>query len=168
MNDELLVEDTIAYPTMLRLIDCLVTKMREANMPELCFAGLMPGGTAPWDFCDCGEGKCGQAWVRLVNVYPSLQFPNQETLASCGTNLAYRLEIGIVRCIPVPDSRGTMPGMPEELEAVRKQMADMAVMRRAINCCMRDVDKRYVLESYTPTENSGGCGGGTWTVIIEA
>lgn len=168
-------EDEYIYPIMVKLAACLCAEITASGLPEPCFCGLMPGSTPALDWC--GDGQCngtcgGQAWVRPVDGYPSTIFPQPDTTEqNCGTALAFRIEVGIGRCLPMPKNNPvggyTPPTLEQQLAATRLQMADMQAIRRAIQCCMgADEDIDYVLETYTPLIPSGGCGGGAWTVVV--
>jgi hypothetical protein len=156
-----LIDDQGVWPNLLALRDCLCEEIAKSGLPEVCYCDVMPGALAPFDFADDG-----QAWVRLVNAFPSLIFPNQSTdlRASCAAPLAYVIEVGIVRCAPRYDGAGHPPSQAEEFEATRIQMADMAAMRRAIQCCLNRKDA--VLGIYTPIGPDEGGIGGTWQVTI--
>lgn len=170
-------EDTTVYPVMIELAACLCAEIAASELPTPCFCGVLPGSTVSLDYCggDSCEGECGgQAWVRPVDIYPSAVFPNPDvTPTNCNSPLAFRLEVGIGRCVPMghnnPVGGYTPPTVDEQLAAARLQMADMAAMRRAIQCCMAGNENLdYVLESYTPLIPQGGCGGGSFTVVIRS
>lgn len=155
-----IVEDTIVYPTMVRLAGCLKKELDAAGLTDMCFVGVVPGGQTAIDVT-CG----GQGWVRLTQVFPSTTFPQPDNEATCTSLLAYELEVGVSLPIPVMDSRGNPPTVDAQLKAVQEQMAAMAAARRAIACCMLP-DQSFLLGVYTPMENSGGAGGGTWSVLV--
>lgn len=159
-------EDTTVYPTMLELAGCLCVELAASGLPEPCTCSVLPGGDVAFDHCtECSDDKCGQAWVRLTNAFPSQQLPEPDVTGTCASRLAYTLEVGVVRCAPMPDSAGNPPSVDEQLAAVRLQMADMAAMRRAIACCLAgNQDRDYILEPYLPYPTLGGCVGGAWTV----
>jgi hypothetical protein len=162
-----LVEDTGIYPVMVELAACLGAQIEESGLGKMCFLGILPGDVAMVDAGSCEDDTpCGSAWVRLVQVYPSDQFPSPSTTATCATALAYELEIGIVRCVKVMDGEGNLPSVEELVDTTRLQLADMAAMRRAISCCSSIKDRSYVLSAYTPTETGGGVGGGSWNVTV--
>jgi len=170
-------EDTIVYPTMVALSACLCAEITASGLPEPCFCGLLPGSTVSLDFCGAGkcDGECGgQAWVRPGEMFTSVAFPSPDTaLQNCNSPLAFRLEVGIARCLPMgrnnPVGGYIPPTLDEQLAATRLQMADAAAMRRAIQCCMAaNENLDYVLETYSPLPPQGGCGGGTWTVLIRS
>lgn len=169
-------DDNYAWPIMVDLAACLCGEIENSDVPPVCECGVIHGSTVSLDYCGQGQcdGECGgQAWVRPVDIYPSVNFPNRDTSRSnCNSPLAVRIEIGIVRCVPVGRNNpvgGYTPPTKEELEAsARLQMADMAVMYRAISCCFggtKDVD--YFVEAYTPLVPQGGCGGGAFTVVVQ-
>lgn len=161
----MITEDTLVYPTMVRLAGCLETLLKAAGF-NLCSIGLKPGGSVAIDTCTCTSSTCsGMAWVRLVSVWPSTNFPAQDATQGCASIIAYRLEVGVSNCVPTIDARGGLPSVEEELASASRQLAAMNVMRQAIACCMQE-DQPYLLETYTAMENEGGCGGGTWTVSI--
>ena len=148
------VEDDIAWPTMVKLAGCVCTTLEERQLPGTCSCSVVPGPMAVMDSCgECSKGgkKCGgQAWVRLVNEFPSSTFPAaDQTEQNCGSPYAYVLEVGIARCLPTGSAGGIngyqAPSMEELVEATRLQMADKAAIRAAIRCCMDDDDSDYTL-----------------------
>jgi len=167
-------EDTIIYPTMIALSACLCTEIEDSGLPTPCACGPIVGSLV-LDYCGtCADGKCGgQAWVRLVDAFPSVVFPTPLTdLNNCNAPLAYQLEVGIVRCKPVGTSSGVRgyvpPSTEQQVEALRLQLADMAAIRRAINCCFSsDVDDiDYIMGSYVPVSPDGDCLGGAITLWV--
>jgi len=169
------VEDDFAWPLMSALAVCLCTSIAEAELPEPCRCGVVPGPIAVMDFCGtCASGSCGgQAWVRLVTEFPSRDFPSPTVESGCVDPIAVTLEVGIARCQPSGSAnaiRGyTPPTAEQQSEATRLQLADMRAIRRAIQCCLMDgayADNSYVLGSYTPLQVSGDCGGGFYQVTV--
>lgn len=171
------VEDEIAWDAMVRLSACLCTTIAERGLPEPCKCGPVPGPMAILDMCGAcrssGSNCGGQAWVRFVTEFPSTTFPSpDQTEAKCSSPMAYTLEVGIARCLPMPQSNGVRGYVPttldQDLEATRLQMADKAAIRAAIACCFGTSadDITYTLGGYTPLQNTGDCGGGVWTVTI--
>lgn len=169
------VEDPIAWPTMVKLAGCLCTTLEERGLPGTCECAIVPGPMAVID--SCGECKktgttCGgQGWVRLVNEFPSANFPTpDQSPNNCATYPAYVLEIGVARCLHTGKANGItgfiQPSQEQKLDDARLQMADKAAMKAAIQCCMDDGDMTYILGNYTPMQATGDCGGGFWTVTI--
>jgi hypothetical protein len=58
----------------------------------------------------------------------------------------------------------TPPTLEQNVEALRLQLADMAAMRRAVECCFGDAEIDYILGSYNPITVEGDCLGGVFTV----
>lgn len=156
--------------TMRALADCVCEELL-AEDAEPCFCGVLGGSDVPLDYCSpCGD-RCGQAWVRLVNIFPSSTFPVADegaalNAAGCPPALAFTLEVGVVRCAPQPDSMGNAPTAEAHAAAVEAQMRDAAAVARAIECCI-GIDHEYSLGSYEPV-SAGDCLGGTWTVTFPA
>lgn len=169
------VEDAVAWPTMLRLIGCVSTELEKSELPGVCQAAVIPGPGAVMDACAaCGKSgsSCtGQAWVRFVAEFPSQDFPAPDVSGGrCNSPMAYILEVGIARCLPTGSTNALNgykpPSLEELVDATRLQMADKAAMRRAIQCCVKDMDVSYNLGQYTPMTVPGDCGGGTWQVTV--
>lgn len=166
-------EESVLLPVITELAACLCTELEAAGF-TMCFCGLMPGGEVPLDFCggDCDtEGCGGQAWVRVVNSFPTNGFPVPADTATCGTGRAATIEVGHAQCAPQPDDDGTPPTVQQQYDATFRQMASYDAMWRAIACCLStEIDKRdksYLLGEYTPLPAGGGCLAAIWTVVVE-
>jgi len=167
-------EDTSIYPLLINLASCLCQEVDEIHGPSLCYCGVLTGPLT-LDFCggDCAEGACGgQAWVRLVEGFPSSTFPSADSnLTNCGSPWAYQVEIGIARCAPQGESSGvngySPPTMEANVRALRQQTADLAAMRRAITCCFGSGDLDYIVGGYAQVDVSGGgCLGGAINIYV--
>ena len=157
------------WQIMTELASCLCAELASSGLPEPCFCGIFPGEQAPFDFCACDSGGCGQAWVRLAAAGPSSFFPTiggTSGLGSCAAQLAFQFDVGVLRCAPMPDDQGSPPTMSAQFEAAQLQYADMMAMRRAIVCCARASKRGMDLGQYTPTGPQGGCLGGVWAVAF--
>lgn len=157
------VDDDKIYPILAELSACLC-KALEGQAP--CFCGIVVGGEIPVEYAgDCHS--CGAAYVRLINSFPSLEFPEQSASATCATLMAYTVGVGIVRCTPVGDDDGAPP-TPEEMDDLaRLVLSDMKKIRDTIRCCLGGdtfEDIEYVVGAYTPL--SGGVTGGEQVVTI--
>ena len=166
-----IVEDDLVYPTMIRLVACLELAIQARNLPTPCVVAPMIGDLV-LDYCgECSERGCGQAWVRLVDAYPSTSFPQpDQAVNNCGTLWAATLEIGIVRCKPLGKSTGIQGFVPptttQLLDALRVQTADMRAMRDAVVCCFASTDMPYLIDRYQPGTPDGDCLGGIFNVTI--
>lgn len=161
------IEDFRIYPKMLQLAGCLCQQIAESGLPSPCFCGVVEGSEPSLDCGACEDG-CGAAWVRLDSAFPTSDGINLDPLAKCSSRLGFTLEVGITRCFsPFGDAEGNQPGIAEHLEATRIQLADMSAMFRAIQCCFSE-DDDYNLGQYTPLPFLGGCGGGSWSLVVQA
>lgn len=152
-------------PTMriARLVECVCEEI--AKVHPVCYCGPLFGGDTPIDFCnECDDGACGQAWVRLVQAFPSSIFPQFDEGGSCTMPLAYEWEVGVARCAPTLDEQGNPPTREQNLDAVVRQYEDMDALRRAILCCFGVDDIDYTLGVYQPIPVQGGCNVATWQV----
>lgn len=159
--------DRAIWPVVEAMSVCLCTTLDEAGLGDLCYCGPFPGQQA---YDQMGEGTLGQAWVRVVRIFPSITFPTieQTPRRSCGAELAVELELSVMRCAPMPTDSGRVPPtMSEQWDATRLQMADMAAMQRAVQCCYTDSDL-VMLGNYTPSGPAGGVVGGAWQVFVSA
>lgn len=158
-----LPNDTLVWPVASDLLDCLC-----AQVPDVCSCSLLPGSLAVMDFCSCNDqGRCGQAFVRVDSVFPSNAFPSQvTTTVPCATLWAARFHVGVFRCIPTLHDNGDPPDAVEQTEATRLQLADMAAILRAIDCCPAMLTRKALVGVYTPL-SAADCGGGYWTVTVQ-
>ena len=167
-------EDTSIYPLLIELASCLCQQMGALDGPELCYCGVVTGPVS-LDFCGggCdGDGCGGQAWVRLIEAFPSSTFPTADGIMSnCNSPWAYAVEIGVARCAPQGEVSAvngyTPPLLAEQVESLRLQTADLAALRRAIQCCFGKTDRDYMIGAYTQTDvNGGGCVGGVISLFV--
>jgi hypothetical protein len=161
-------EDVLVYPILTQLTECLCAELEASGLAAACRCLLVPGVGPTLDFCEQGcDGGCpGEAWVRLVRAYPSSSFPNQDPLASCISLLAFDIEVGVGRCLPMGDDRGNPPDSQAIFETARLQLADMSAMYRAIMCCVAGTEIEHVLGNFDPSFGAGGCLVSTWTLAV--
>lgn len=151
---------------MLDLQTCLCNALLTHGGGQVCLCSVLAGSEVAYDYCaGCGGDTCGQAWVRLVSAFPSSALPDPDADARCTGPLAYALEVGVVRCAPLPAEDGTPPDAGEHLDSALQVAQDMQAMLRAMQCCFsRGV--LHVVGEYTPVGPGGGCVGGTWSVTV--
>lgn len=169
-----MIEDTSIYPVYVSLLACLEQSLVEQGGPGLCYVGPMEGEVV-LDHCGggtCGDGGCGgQAWVRLIDTFPSQTFPALDTIPrNCNSPFAFTLEVGVARCAPTGQGGPNgyePPPLADRLEAIRLQTADIAAMRRAIMCCFGQGERDYIIGMYDQSVvNGGGCIGGAFSVSV--
>lgn len=134
----------------------------------VCWLGVSPGAATAWDSCgECDGEKCGKTYVVLSQVIEYDSFPNPREWVQGGSpaGLAYQLEVGTLRCMPIQedgeaidsgDSLATMTGLNDDMIAML--------------CAIRETFAPYLLSvtQYSPVGPEGGCVGGVWEVVVAA
>lgn len=157
------VDDTAAWPIITHLTECLCRQVALAGLGSMCICSPMPGAGVAADYVEDGQGM---AWVRLAGAYPSVAFPTLDETGVCWSPLAIALEVGVLLCAPVIGERGELPGVVDQMQTTRLQMAALAAMRKAVQCCFPASARDVVLGAYAPVGPEGGVVGGAWTVFV--
>lgn len=141
------------------------------SVPDICSYGLTIGETyVPFDPDpeeDCGEDTaiCSQIWVRVTDINPT-NITDGMAGSSCSMSLAIGLEVGIIRCIEIPEG-GEAPEASEVMVAALQTMDDMqALLCAAVNCEV-DAWDEITVGAWTPIGPEGGQYGGMWTFTVE-
>lgn len=154
----------LVFDRLTDLAACLCAQIEKDGSPPTCFCGVIPGDTAVADYAGDCDVACGMAWVRLVSSYPAVGVGRvDETAGNCSASLGFDVELGIMRCINVPEDGGP-PSDAELLESTRLQTADMMTMWRAVACCPSLSSKDFMLSGYQPMGPLGGMVGGGFTI----
>lgn len=139
---------------------------------DVCSYGLtvgdnyVPFDPDPEDECDEEDAACSQMWVRVDNA----SFPTdvRSWTNGCGGELSLTLEVGILRCIEVPEG-GEAPSASDVLVAALQAMEDM----NTIHCAaMGAEDEEEALwssvesQEWFPAGPSGGQVGGVWRFAV--
>lgn len=167
-----IVDDPLAWCVSEALRECLCTEIEATSAPVGCCC-LMPGADVTADSCETG-----QAWVRLAQLYQlGPQFPAPATglePGPCGAGYGWAgvFELGVLRCMPLPDERGNLPSCDEYSAVARLVQADAHAMRRAVLCCdwrtaCSAPDNRILVGTWSPLGPDGNCVGGVLTVTME-
>ncbi|MFF3665470.1 hypothetical protein [Microtetraspora malaysiensis] len=166
--------DVVAFPLAQDLLGCLCGALEESLGGPPCRCCVYPGAQVPADSCcDCGAGQ-GQAWVRVAKIFPAAaRFPEQSfAVESCASrSWGVELEVGVYRCVATVDDEGNPPSCEQVEHDAAVILDDAAAMRRAVACCFADGEhgnRDLVVGEWTPIGPSGGCGGGSMTVTIQA
>ena len=151
--------DTKMWPYLLTLRTCL-KDLLVADGFEACLVAVTPGEDVDPSGVQNGRGL---AWVRLASAFGSNSPPAKAvTISNCTTGLAARIEVGVLRCMPMP-GRTQASLTQEQLEfAAEAQLGDMLLMQRAL-CC---AERPFLLDNYTPLGPQGGVVGGAWSVLV--
>lgn len=156
-------------PVMAGMLTCLTDRLTSNGVP-VGRSGLVHGTEEAWDDC-CA----GQAYVRLVQVYPTMGnggggFPAQDTVhTNCGINmLAARLAIGVLRCAATQDDNGVAPTAATITTETASHTLDTSIILESIMCCLPSVAgvQASKIDAWNPKATLGGCRGGEWQVIV--
>jgi len=155
------ISDSSIMPGLLKLHECLCATLSARNLDPKCECALLHGeGTQP----SLPKAGNGYAWVGLNGVFPSKTFPSQDSNSgNCGSPLVASVTMGIMRCYAVKAVGESVENMMLYMD---KQMADMAAMRYAIECCAADDELQVSLGAYVPIGPEGGIYGGNWSLSI--
>ncbi len=158
-------EDTGAYPIMVALTACVATELEKRHLPAAGKVTLQVGQSPSIDYVGLGK-DCAELIVNLMTSFPVGNFPEADSLATCGSPLAYTVQVSLLRCAPVLRAQGKQPpSMEDQLESTRLHLADMQAVRAAIACCFADTDRQYVLGTFIPYAG-GNVVGGVWTITF--
>lgn len=143
-----------------QLASCVCTEIAKSAAGPVCWCGVWPGEEVSWEFCgDCGNDACGMAWVRLNGIFPYDTFPAPVVDLGCRRPLAYNIEVGALRCMPVSDNEGELPSSEQITMTSMETYADLAALYRALLCCDFEA---IAVEAWVPVGPQGGCVGGVW------
>lgn len=159
-------DDQLAWPLITDLVAAMVVEIADADLPDFCFVGVLPGAEVALDYCqECGK-SCGMAWVRLAPIREEVpEFGGG--YSTCASTFAVDVEMGMVRCHQTTDEDGSPMPMDYQLEKARAQMAEMAAMLRVLLCSPTAGRFDKIMRGYTPIGPSGGCVGGAWLATFQ-
>lgn len=157
-----------------QLLSCFDLALQEEDNPpgQICLrVGQVPFSAGLSEDLCCS----GLAWVRVTSIFPSVNFPNQDTNPNdCqSSSYAIEFELGAVRCLPFGNNNAG-PSCDQWTSVFFQNDEDAAAMRQAV-CCMRDlIDSgatfadQIIAGEWTPVDGDGGCIGGTMRVTLQA
>jgi len=150
-------------PLLFALSDCVCTELTETGAGPTCWCGIYPGAQVSLEFCsECGNDKCGMGWIRVAFANPSETFPQAIVDPTCRKPLAYQIEVGAARCLPI-SADGELQTVEQMNMAAAEQMQDAWALFRAIMCCGAP---SVAVQQWQPIGPAGGCLGGVWTAWI--
>jgi hypothetical protein len=103
-------------------------------------------------------------FVRLDGMYTSSGFPLPDENPTCRGPLAYSVEVGALRCLPVADEDGALPDEGALLDSALALTDDALALRQAIDCCFGGT--LHAMGEWSAVGPQGGCVGGSWSVIV--
>lgn len=146
---------------------------------QCCWCATLEGslGGAPATCCvtagapsipDC---CAGYAWVRLVDAYPSVAFPQVQTQPQrCIIDTwAIQVEVGIQRCAPQPcDTLGNVC-CDAEKDAAAILLDDWRQIRKLFTCgCIGLSSDQIIMGKMTVYGPQGGCNGVSMKATLRA
>lgn len=154
--------------TMEALLHCFCTELGKIGWEGSC---CLETGPVVLDECcsDVVTGEHGgKAWVRLIDVYPSAQFPVASQAASLTadqTQLAARFEVGAITCVCLE-----LCDCETRSENARRTLAIAEAALASLVCCTAPVsgcltDARFAGLSQVGTADSG-CAGYSMVVAV--
>jgi hypothetical protein len=118
---------------------------------------------------ECCEGV---AWVRLTGIYPTDDFPVEQSqwLPEGEVSWSVEVEIGVVRCSRTSPGADMAPTDADYLADVTVITDDAAALRRVgpnmkLNPNARIID--YQAGRWDPVEAAGGCMGGAMKLSVQ-
>jgi hypothetical protein len=163
--------DTAVWPLLQAALVCLQTQMAGVESPPM-YVQLRPGVAFTAGLSQVQDECCqGSAWIRVVNITPTDNFPEVASAAgNCSPMaLAVELELGTLRCAPTRSNlvEGEIVTATQWSDTVRLIMNDAAALRRTA-CCIAALVDNYVIGQWTPQQVEANCAGGTMTMTIQA
>jgi hypothetical protein len=153
------------------LLSCLDLALQSGPNPPPDGNICLRVGTVSYDIGRAQDLCCeGFAWVRIVRVYPSERFPNQDREPhECSQSArAVEFEMGVVRCLPFGDADAG-PSCDQWAEVFLQVEEDRASMARAL-CCFGDgleAWQQFLENEWVPIDGQGGCIGGTTALVAQ-
>jgi hypothetical protein len=138
------------------------------SLENICSYGLtigadyVPFDPDPEDGCDDEEVQCSQAWVRVENI-AMVDVTDSFGGADCGGSYQLTLEVGVLRCITIPED-GEAPTATDVLVAALQAMDDMKAIQCAAMSC--EVWESISAGQWQPSGPLGGQYGGTWSFTV--
>jgi hypothetical protein len=128
------------------------------------------------DCCECEEGKTGRAYIQVERIYPAgSPFPAMARgAAKCGgSRMAVEFSVTVYRCVATIDGSNGHPDCDTTTAEMNRNIRDMATVREALLCCMKDEvhhnsSFQIALLEQTPLNPEGGCGGTTTKAVATA
>lgn len=155
-------------------IDPLILYHLSSDILECARVGLIPtAGGLPGRICvvpiqvddDCCDG---QLTVAIDRIFNSTDFPAEETdFSPCGVGLTSTdITIRMLRCSPTPTGENIVPTCEQLDAAARIQLEDAYAIRRAVSCCLFDMEEIVSVIGATTMVDNGLCTGSQMTVTL--
>lgn len=158
------VDDPIFMPTLDALLACFAEALEEEQGPGLCYFGHMVGDIMPLALLgkECG----GVGWLRPVEEFGSMVFPEPSEVVGITTPRAMVVEMGVARHYPTPTGRNAYVTPDVTRDTARIVQADRRAMLRAARCCFKGFDGSVSIGSWSPVPAEGTMVGGLINVTV--
>jgi hypothetical protein len=147
-----------------------------------CLSCKVPGAPR-WD-CRAATGDdcaAGQLTVRVTRLFPSIDFPRQDSTSSgCEpATIVAEVAVLLLRCMPLhaPNDEACPPTCDQLAEAARIQHVDMLTLFRMANCCVAAIERgsrrrtRTVIQSHRAVGGEAGtsaeCVGSELVLLVD-
>lgn len=169
------LEDGTVYPMLELALACLSDEVAKVTSPpkyvRMSTGSSFSAQLAPNVADECCEGV---AWLRVINVFPSSNFPEQDVSVErfLPDSLAVPLELGVARCLPIADPQVGILTPAQTAANVKAIMDDRAALMRAA-CCLYDAGRAtgevldVLIGQWTPLDDEGNCMGGTLALTVQ-
>jgi hypothetical protein len=154
------LSDSLVAPLLVALKACLYAELARSTSGKVCRVTVRHSVVTPtMDGCDCecDDGQ-GDAWVRLVRLEPEESL-SLVTPTSCPPGWQAVIELGVYRCVPLPEE-GEALSEQDENDIALSALSDMNALVRVYGCCDALADEFRGAEFWQPLGPSGGCAGG--------
>jgi hypothetical protein len=163
--------DNSVWPLLAGALACLQAEMAQVELPPK-YVSIRPGIAFSAGMSQVEDECCeGSAWVRVVSISPTDNFPTPRTEASnCApVALAVALELGALRCRPTSSDadQSMIVTTAQWAETTRLVMNDAAALRRAA-CCIAALVGNSTIGVWSPEAVEANCVGGTMQMTIQA
>lgn len=161
--------ETILNGLANKLLACLCAELATNPSPPL-YCCLRGGQEVAQDLGSRFGDECcqGLGYVKVNNIYPSTNFPEQDTEAyDCVRAWAVELEMGVFRC--APGQVGSLVPCADWTATAQQLMHDAQAMRKAACCLFAQLlpGTGTLPGQWTPLGPQGGCTGGVMTVLVQ-
>lgn len=163
-----MIDDPVYFDVADTLLQCAADALSSTTTrgaPER--QAVVIGVPAHDNCCD------GQLTASLMRIFPSTNFPDEDTFSMiCGPPfMVLHIDIEIVRCAPTLDNLGHAPTLEEITESSQLVAIDARAVWAGVACCLKqNVDNPpYWNAAARPQEfitPDGGCVGSRLTVYV--
>jgi hypothetical protein len=149
-----------------QLLECVCAALADKGQGPVCWCGVFPAPDAvSADYCvECDGGACGMGYIAMAEAFPYTTFPFPDFDPTCAKPIAWALDVGVWRCMPVMETDGSLPPAADVTDATYRLLLDQVALFCAITDC--DLPGIKGIEQWNPA-SGGGCAGGSWRINVD-